>query len=305
MVPNRCTKTKLCRHYPNCHRGDLCNFAHGEEELGQDQKGLDVDVEAAGTAPGNIVVADARYTGTVKPFGTGATFTFISSEEIIEQFGKDIFCTIRELEHLAPGQEVSFRVELHKGRAQAFDIKHLDDKGRGPGLEYKKTKLCMFWSNGRACPNGAKCTFAHGEDDLGTDRPPDAPVVKPKTTKPLVKCDSVCFEYQEGICNRGDKCRFQHDASAPCSDFQRGKCVRENCRFAHVHDSKKGEVGVAQKQEPQPGLQKGSKKGEEFHKGFRKGDGAAKGVKKGGIKGGFAWKGDFPWGADFARGIWW
>merc|ERR1712194_363544 len=98
--------------------------------------------------------------------------------------------------------EVCFRVEMHKGRPQAFDIEHLDEKERGPGLEYKKTKLCSFWSIG-SCPNGEACPFAHGEADLGTDRAPTADAV-------IVKSDKVCFDFQRDDCTRGQNCRFQH-----------------------------------------------------------------------------------------------
>lgn len=195
--------------------------ALGEKVMGP------VEGEDVGTAPGNVVLPDPRYTGIVKQFGTGATFTFITSPEIKEVFGKDIFVTLRELEHLMPGQEVSFRVELHKGRPQAFDIEHLDDKDRGAGLQYKKTKLCDFWLKGR-CPEGDKCSFAHGDEDLGTDRLPDS-IVKQKT-----KSDKPCHEFQQGVCTRGDDCRFSHVEAEMCADFRLGVCLRDNCRFQHI-----------------------------------------------------------------------
>ena len=56
----------------------------------------------------------------------------------------------------------------------------------------------------------------------------------------------VCFNFQKGICNRGEKCRFRHEVEAVkrakivCRDFQNGVCKRgEKCSF--VHEAKAAE----------------------------------------------------------------
>ena len=54
-----------------------------------------------------------------------------------------------------------------------------------------------------------------------------------------------CYAFQRGECDRGDSCRFSHEAggaasSGPpaargvCYSFQKGECTRgDSCRFSH------------------------------------------------------------------------
>jgi hypothetical protein len=70
---------------------------------------------------------------------------------------------------------------------------------------------------------------------------------------------SVCFDFQKGKCQRGEKCKFAHVLSSkppsPCFDFQKGKCARgEKCRFAHVAPNKphKSKVQLPPLPPPQP-----------------------------------------------------
>ena len=52
----------------------------------------------------------------------------------------------------------------------------------------------------------------------------------------------VCRDYERGVCNRGNCCKFYHspDVSQPdkklpiCKDFQNKGCDRAKCRFLHV-----------------------------------------------------------------------
>lgn len=153
-----------------------------------------VDPSAQGTSLGNVVIADVKYTGTVKPFGPGAAFGFISSPEILEGFGKDVFVTINELEYLRSGQQVSFRIEIHKGKPQAFDIQHLDGEERGDSLTLKKTVHRQ-----------------DGVDDFSDDEPSPWPLSdrmesNVKTTLKKQKC----WGFQHGTCTRGDQCSFEH-----------------------------------------------------------------------------------------------
>ena len=51
----------------------------------------------------------------------------------------------------------------------------------------------------------------------------------------------LCGDFQKGRCVR-ENCRYAHvrppakqmDFSEPCADFQKGKCNRSNCRFQHI-----------------------------------------------------------------------
>ena len=54
---------------------------------------------------------------------------------------------------------------------------------------------------------------------------------------------NVCRDYQRGVCNRGNKCKFVHpanikppDSDKPpiCRDFQNGTCDRNNCKYLHI-----------------------------------------------------------------------
>ena len=67
-----------------------------------------------------------------------------------------------------------------------------------------------------------------------------------RITKKATQRVSPCNDFKQGKCERGDKCRFSHEAVAPkakkavkaagdCHAFQAGNCQRgEACKFAHV-----------------------------------------------------------------------
>merc|ERR1712070_874625 len=71
---------------------------------------------------------------------------------------------------------------------------------------FKKTKLCTFFESG-FCPRGDICTFAHGQEQLGTPQPPmgrppgpggkGIPIGGYKKTR-------LCNNYEQGFCPRGD-----------------------------------------------------------------------------------------------------
>jgi len=56
-----------------------------------------------------------------------------------------------------------------------------------------------------------------------------------------------CFDFQKGLCTRGESCRYLHETFAgcirkPCFDFQQGNCAREVCPY--LHSSAPRSVGI-------------------------------------------------------------
>jgi len=52
--------------------------------------------------------------------------------------------------------------------------------------------------------------------------------------------DGVCRDWERGVCDRGDRCKFDHpkemarDKPALCKDFQNKGCDRHKCKFLHL-----------------------------------------------------------------------
>jgi len=64
----------------------------------------------------------ARYHGVVKSFSETKGYGFITSSEITEAFGQDLFAHRDQLKGFAPGIKVNFAILLNKGKAHAFDV---------------------------------------------------------------------------------------------------------------------------------------------------------------------------------------
>lgn len=116
-------------------------------------------------------------------------------------------------------------------------------KGGGFGGVIKKTKLCQNFPLGQ-CQYGDKCTFAHGDHELGSF-----------SSGPNDLKTKICTRWQQGQCSKPG-CTFAHGEhelgtkqwpEAPggawgggngiktklCTHFQAGSCTRAVCTFAH------------------------------------------------------------------------
>jgi len=185
-------KTKLCTNYTQqgfCPRGETCNFAHGDHELGTPQTGPTM---GGGPAMG----------GQQQPRPQG-----FKKSKLCNNFAQG-FCARAEACTFAHGE-----AELGTAQPAGSAI------APGGPKQFVKTKLCIHFQQQGSCSRGAGCGFAHGEHELGTPGvapgpagsggPPGAPSSAEKELFNFKS--SLCNNYiQTGACQRGDKCSFAH-----------------------------------------------------------------------------------------------
>eukprot|EP00930_Biecheleria_cincta_P006732 TRINITY_DN10779_c0_g1_i1.p1 TRINITY_DN10779_c0_g1~~TRINITY_DN10779_c0_g1_i1.p1 ORF type:complete len:287 (-),score=57.30 TRINITY_DN10779_c0_g1_i1:165-1025(-) len=70
-------------------------------------------------------ILDVRYRGVVKSFSEYHGYGFISSPDITDAFGKDLFVHGHQIKNFQPGDEVDFAILLNKGKPNAFDLMSL------------------------------------------------------------------------------------------------------------------------------------------------------------------------------------
>lgn len=168
-------KTKLCTRFASgfCNKGEFCTFAHGEEEVGTPQP----DPEMVMMFKDMDMMNEAAGAGGKGGGGGG-------------------------------GGQQPWQAQQPQQPWQAQP----GGGGGGGGGGFKKTKLCTNFEQG-FCPRGDMCTFAHGEQELGTLQPaggagkggggaqPGRPFMKTK----------LCHHWQQqGSCSRGESCGFAH-----------------------------------------------------------------------------------------------
>lgn len=82
------------------------------------------------------------------------------------------------------------------------------------GGGYVKWKLCKFFANYGECTKGNACTFAHGEDELGTPAgrgAGDRVLQESGAQAPRVQTKwEMCRHFPVGKCWKGDQCTFAH-----------------------------------------------------------------------------------------------
>merc|ERR1719401_2278502 len=64
----------------------------------------------------------ARYNGVVKSYSDAKGYGFITSQEITDAFGQDLFAHKDQLKGVSAGAKVNFAILLNKGKAHAFDV---------------------------------------------------------------------------------------------------------------------------------------------------------------------------------------
>lgn len=206
-------KTTLCMHYMKgkCDLGVNCSLAHGNRELRSFENPLY-----------KAQLCTAYEQGGVCQMGTDCLFAH----------GED------EL------RSDDIDISNQAGNANVENIKpNTNGEDKRGGF---KSALCMHFAKHGSCHMGAKCTFAHGKEDLINIKAPDASDPKYKT--------KLCLRFaQDNFCPSGDYCVFAHGEgelkaipeetvkksplykSTLCHNFATlGVCPSgRNCSFAH------------------------------------------------------------------------
>eukprot|EP00927_Polykrikos_kofoidii_P050603 TRINITY_DN44495_c0_g1_i1.p1 TRINITY_DN44495_c0_g1~~TRINITY_DN44495_c0_g1_i1.p1 ORF type:complete len:377 (-),score=54.85 TRINITY_DN44495_c0_g1_i1:109-1239(-) len=67
-------------------------------------------------------LTESRFSGRIKSFSERHRYGFVTSPEIIDAFGMDLFVSDRQIRDFTVGEEVTFGILLNKGKPQAFDL---------------------------------------------------------------------------------------------------------------------------------------------------------------------------------------
>jgi len=179
------SKIKLCTNWVNgnCPRGNVCSFAHGEHELGTPQPAG--DGQSAFNPMDN---AESSFSPMPPGGGKGAMSPGCGPFQ-------------QQVKPFSPAG-MSPSGPSFTERPQYFE----QSLHRRTGVR-KKTKICREWERSGKCPRQDRCTFAHGEGELGTPIPSE--LISEMEIRSKTK-SKVCGAFTKGMCNRGDQCTFAH-----------------------------------------------------------------------------------------------
>eukprot|EP00929_Paragymnodinium_shiwhaense_P001828 TRINITY_DN102038_c0_g1_i1.p1 TRINITY_DN102038_c0_g1~~TRINITY_DN102038_c0_g1_i1.p1 ORF type:complete len:388 (-),score=54.33 TRINITY_DN102038_c0_g1_i1:547-1710(-) len=243
-------KTVPCRHFERgyCQMGDACNFLHkGAQPYAQ--PGVQSVGAAPVSSPGNYKRVPCRH------FASGYC-----------QLGEA--CNFLHAEAEAPAKRPVWNAwedfTSPQGAAEASwpPAKRQHVGGR------VKTQLCSNFAAGY-CKYANKCSFAHGEHDIGTPLADSASAQSNGFAQIAYAAGAqvktkMCVNFEaSGTCSYGSKCTFahgEHEMGSPvastqgyrkskiCTLWESGNCNRPVCNFAHGED----ELGTPQSQPQAP-----------------------------------------------------
>lgn len=176
-------KTKLCNNYTQggyCPRGEMCTFAHGEEEIGT--------ACAPGTGPATAWPGASAWSPpvgqTVAPPQWGADGQPIGGGVSVAPVAKGDFKGKGKNKGPPPGGGMIQRnIERQKAEAAA---KEEEERKKAEDWAKRKTQLCPDFMAG-FCGNGDLCTLAHGPGELGKPWGPPEPKPEPVPEVQLVQ----------------------------------------------------------------------------------------------------------------------
>jgi len=173
-------KRTICRFWKegHCKDGEQCTWAHGEHELGQQ-----VPWAPAPTS---------RAAQRASPYPTAQ-----------HQSGAGLYKALPA--SLAAGFSAGFSGGYAAGPVRRAPLALAGGGQAGPAGAAPRRTVCRFWLEG-FCKDGAQCTWAHGEHEIGTmpGAPETAGLASTKRT--------ICKFFQDGFCERGSSCGFAHGA---------------------------------------------------------------------------------------------
>lgn len=156
-------KTVMCKNYPDCKYGDRCNFAHGDKEL----RKLDETILNAVARPTSPDSDTSSQTASERRSDSGSTTGGASNfkTRMCKNYEKNGYCKFGERCNFAHGRDELRRGERAQQRNEQSESGRCSPNGSQDGSGKFKTRLCATYATKGQCPNGEKCTYAHGEDE--------------------------------------------------------------------------------------------------------------------------------------------
>ncbi|KAG9153254.1 hypothetical protein Leryth_020843 [Lithospermum erythrorhizon] len=161
-------KTRMCVRFVEgtCRNGEVCTFAHGNEDLREPPPNWQDLVKDKGPVNWNddqraiqrMKICKRYYNGEECPYGEKCTFLHERpvnfQTEMPDRQRESSVINIGTVGPLVPmGGDHEFREDKHVNcNSEAFRIKPV----------FWKTKICSKWEITGHCPFGERCHFAHG-----------------------------------------------------------------------------------------------------------------------------------------------
>lgn len=197
-------KRSICKFWQQgkCQRGIECTFAHGSRELG---------TPISGPRGASLVmqVPICPPKGKGKGKGCALALPAEAPKRTLCKFWQEGRCEKGELCTWAHGiEEVGTMPGVRQPEAELLnDFKSPDTLRR---------TICKFWLQNRCSKAPGQCTFAHGDQEIGTHAPLDEAVSLPVGSPILALAPAPqCKFFAEGICKKGSSCPFAHVSAGP------------------------------------------------------------------------------------------